>query len=94
MHATQHLDIGSMLVEDDDVGIALRFQTRDKILTHEPGAARQDDFLVIHSDIQTIENNAWQMTNDHHDQPPARRCINDWLTRRHCGHNAMGNCLG
>jgi hypothetical protein len=51
MHATQHLDIGSMLIEDNDVGITLRLETRDKILANKPGAARQDDFLVIHSDV-------------------------------------------
>jgi len=78
VHATQYLDIGAMLVEHDDIGIALRLETCDEILANEPGTAGQDDFLIfqgMHSDVQTIENKPRQMANDHHDQCPACRCI-------------------
>ena len=87
VHATQCLDIGAMLVEHDDIGIALRLETCDEILANEPGTAGQDDFLIfqgMHSDVQTIENKTRQMTDDHHNQRPARRRI-------HHGA-ALGDC--
>ena len=56
MHATQHLDIGSMLVEDDDMGIALRLQTRDKILADEAGAADEAPQRVTQAaDANTVD---------------------------------------
>ena len=75
MHATQHLKVRAMLVQHDQIRVAPGLQTCHQILADETSAARQDDFLFSHSDIEFIEDRARQMADHHHDQRPLRRRV-------------------
>lgn len=50
VHAAQDLQVGGVLVEHDEVGIAMELEVRDEVLADEAGAAGQDDLggVLLH----------------------------------------------
>ena len=46
LDATQNVDIGGVLVQHDDVPVAPVLQPGNQVLSHQPGAAGQDDLLL------------------------------------------------
>ncbi len=54
MHTPQHFQIFAVLVQHDELGVALRLEPRDQILADQPGTARQNDGVVSHSDSQIL----------------------------------------